>query len=235
MEQNFEALLTAIVADVKHNRSAGKFAFDKYRQALAQPLRYYAEPNVSVGLNRYYAEVATISVLHAIAQCRFDRFDIPLGIEQASEAGYYDWYRLPTNLKKQSLEILNTETPDRLLDQAASWILEHGRRDHLDEFYTPSWLADELVSGLRLDPLELTNSRLIDPACGSGVLLGKVATYAVNQVNWSLINAQTFYQTLDNFFHGFDVQPIAVLLTRLRLAFALLPLLTKIRPSVKLA
>ncbi|HKR52598.1 MAG TPA: N-6 DNA methylase, partial [Pseudonocardiaceae bacterium] len=41
-------------------------------------------------------------------------------------------------------------------------------RKQLGEYYTPDWLAEQVVSTAVTDPL---NQRVLDPACGSGTFL----------------------------------------------------------------
>src|SRR5690606_25384489 len=47
-------------------------------------------------------------------------------------------------------------------------VISADTRHALGEYYTPDWLAEQVVAGAVTDPL---NQRVLDPACGSGTFL----------------------------------------------------------------
>ena len=70
-------------------------------------------------------------------------------------------------------------------------------RHSLGEYYTPSWLVKNT-----LENLEYENKKIIDPTCGSGVFIE------------GIIDKNT-----ENNIYGFDLNPIAVLTTKLVLSY----------------
>ena len=47
-------------------------------------------------------------------------------------------------------------------------VISANERHRLGEYYTPDWLAEEIVSQVVTDPLA---QRVLDPGCGSGTFL----------------------------------------------------------------
>lgn len=81
-------------------------------------------------------------------------------------------------------------------------------RKHLGEFYTPNWLAEHLLRISGFNPSQET--RILDPACGSGVFL----LAAARQMLAKKVPEEVILQRL----HGFDLNPLAVLMTQANFA-----------------
>ncbi|MFD7311034.1 N-6 DNA methylase [Promicromonospora sp. NPDC059942] len=91
-------------------------------------------------------------------------------------------------------------------------------RKSLGEYYTPDWLAHEVVAETVTDPL---NQRVLDPSCGSGsFLFYAVRRYlsAADDAGWSL--AETMH-TVSSRVMGIDLHPVAVALARVTYLLAL--------------
>ncbi len=84
-------------------------------------------------------------------------------------------------------------------------------RRRLGEYYTPDWLAREIVAAVVTDPL---NQRVLDPACGSGSFIFA----AVRRYLGAARDAgRSWSQCLDGLLSrviGIDVHPVAVHLAR---------------------
>ncbi|MDE2891338.1 MAG: N-6 DNA methylase [Chloroflexota bacterium] len=84
-------------------------------------------------------------------------------------------------------------------------------RRRLGEYYTPDWLAREIVDAVVTDPL---NQRVLDPACGSGsFIFAAVRKYLVAANADGRTSAQAVDGLLDHVI-GIDVHPVAVHLAR---------------------
>jgi len=100
-------------------------------------------------------------------------------------------------------------------------------RKALGEFYTPQPVIDYIMDGVGYDR-GAANSRLIDPACGSGTFLVEavdryiedVERYADGDPDW-----QTHLQDLCTRprIVGLDIHPFAVLMAQIRFVVAILP------------
>lgn len=84
-------------------------------------------------------------------------------------------------------------------------------RRRLGEYYTPDWLAREIVDAVVTDPL---NQRVLDPACGSGsFIFAAVRKYLTAAKADGRSSAQAVDGLLDHMI-GIDVHPVAVHLAR---------------------
>lgn len=84
-------------------------------------------------------------------------------------------------------------------------------RRRLGEYYTPDWLAREIVDAVVTDPL---NQRVLDPACGSGsFIFAAVRKYLAAAQADGRSSAQAVGGLLDHVI-GIDVHPVAVHLAR---------------------
>ena len=84
-------------------------------------------------------------------------------------------------------------------------------RKRLGEYYTPDWLAREIVDAVVTDPL---NQRVLDPACGSGsFIFAAVRKYLTAAKAEGRTSAEAIGGLLDHVI-GIDVHPVAVHLAR---------------------
>ncbi|MDR1491481.1 MAG: SAM-dependent methyltransferase [Planctomycetaceae bacterium] len=105
----------------------------------------------------------------------------------------------------------NLESGCDLFGNLYASILPTSARKQLGEFYTPSWLAKRLLDFADFDASG--ESRLLDPACGSGTfLLAAICR---------MVRAGQNSQQIAKRIAGYDVNPIAVLMTTANVAFAL--------------
>ena len=91
-------------------------------------------------------------------------------------------------------------------------------RQNLGEFYTPDWLAEDLVKrGLDDNP----EKTVLDPSCGSGTFLFKTIQYKKNfliKQGWSKPKIlEHILQTVS----GLDIHPLAVLISKTNYLLAL--------------
>ncbi|MCL2348611.1 MAG: SAM-dependent methyltransferase [Planctomycetaceae bacterium] len=84
-------------------------------------------------------------------------------------------------------------------------------RKQLGEFYTPAWLAEQLLDLAGFDAASET--RLLDPACGSGTFLLAAVRKMIRSGQTPAVIAKRIA--------GFDLNPLAVLMTTANLAVAL--------------
>ena len=97
-------------------------------------------------------------------------------------------------------------------------VIPAATRKSLGEYYTPDWLAYEVVNETVTDPL---NQRVLDPSCGSGsFLFYAVRRYlaAADAANLSL--AESMHNVSSRVI-GIDLHPVAVALARVTYLLAL--------------
>jgi hypothetical protein len=97
-------------------------------------------------------------------------------------------------------------------------VIAAAERHSLGEYYTPDWLAEEIVRASIDEPLDL---RALDPACGSGTFLfHAVRHYLVAADAAGLSNAEAIVGVTGHVL-GLDVHPVAVTLARVTYLLAI--------------
>ena len=101
-------------------------------------------------------------------------------------------------------------------------------RHDLGEYYTPDWLAEHTLelAGYDGNP----RKRLLDPACGSGTFLvlalKRAKEWLLEHVEWQATEKKTeAVRLLSENIVGFDLNPLAVIASRVNYLLALGPLL----------
>ena len=87
-------------------------------------------------------------------------------------------------------------------------------RHLLGEYYTPSWLAEDIVTeSLEYYNGSLAETRFLDPACGSGTFLIMLFKFIKEKVGETRFTAELLEKLLLSIV-GFDFNPLAVLTAR---------------------
>ena len=179
-----------------------------------------------------------------------------LGIRNFLEGDFFGWYLedwtpdidqslrgVMRQLANYSFVTLDTD-PDGtrdLLKKLYQNLMPQELRHDLGEYYTPDWLATQLLNQLHGGPpdkaLRLPDERLLDPACGSG-------TFLVLHIRDIRLHARdvllpqnkiTRRQLLDKILAGvvgYDLNPLAVISARTNYLLALGDLLDQIEGDI---
>lgn len=128
--------------------------------------------------------------------------------EWPAEAGGDDWIR---DLAKRIGWFNWNEAESDIARILYESVIPADDRRRLGEYYTPDWLAREIVDAVVTDPL---NQRVLDPACGSGsFIFAAVRKYLTAAQADGRSSAQAVDGLLDHVI-GIDVHPVAVHLAR---------------------
>lgn len=90
-------------------------------------------------------------------------------------------------------------------------------REALGEYYTPPWLAREIVNTVVTDPL---HQRVLDPACGSGTFIFEAVRKYLSAADTAALGPRETLEGLVTHVIGIDVHPAAVHLARATWALA---------------
>ena len=91
-------------------------------------------------------------------------------------------------------------------------------RRNLGEYYTPDWLADQIVDNVVNNPL---GQRIVDPACGSGTFLFYGVRRYLKAAEDAQIPLSEALSQLTNQVLGIDLHPVAVALARVTYLLAI--------------
>jgi len=97
-------------------------------------------------------------------------------------------------------------------------VISTDQRHRLGEYYTPDWLAEEIVSACVADPL---NERVLDPSCGSGTFVFHAVRHCVLACENAGMDNAASIERVTRLVLGVDVHPVAVTLARVTYLLAL--------------
>ena len=97
-------------------------------------------------------------------------------------------------------------------------IISADTRKRLGEYYTPDWLAEQIVTTIVTQPLQ---QRVLDPACGSGTFLFHAVRRRLAAADEAGIPISQSLNTLANGVIGIDLHPVAVALARVTYLLAI--------------
>lgn len=116
--------------------------------------------------------------------------------------GRFDWTRVDHDVMKVLYES----------------VIEQRDREALGEYYTPDWLAEEMVRDRITDP---ANQRVLDPSCGSGTFLFHAVRAHLAAVEaQGVLPGQAAHSACEHVY-GIDVHPVAVTLARVTYLLAI--------------
>lgn len=156
------------------------------------------------------------------------------GIANFIEQDFFSWLARPeaqgvaielvrglaSLLRSYNLSLLSED----VLKSLYQGLVDPSERHDLGEYYTPDWLAHQLVNQM-LD--EKPDGAMLDPTCGSGTFLYLAIREKIARLGAS---KATCAHILDSVC-GADIHPLAVIIAKTNYILALGDLLTKHRPT----
>lgn len=106
-------------------------------------------------------------------------------------------------------------------------IMPNEVRHSLGEYFTPSWLADYVISNSKA-MINEKRWRAIDPCCGSGIFVVTLIKHILQDKNIVCANREEKKVLLDEILErvqGIDINPLSVLTARVSYLLAIAPLL----------
>ena len=179
---------------------------------------------------RYEYETALLHVLTSIFSYGLEQ-DLVAWPANESDSPYR-WFQPPSELSV-AIEDIITALPKSgprslVVSHVIGQVLDGNSKRYLGEFYTPLPIVKHLIdlSGLKEEEL-LEDYRIIDPACGGGIILTAVADRVISYAEEQEASPETILQSLSQNMYGFDIQPAAIYITRSLLIYRCLPLLER--------
>ncbi len=171
---------------------------------------------------RFVYEAALLHILTNAFSRNLDGKAIVWPVYEATSP--YSWFQFSANSSGFAQQIADqfteVERPEVIASLASNHVLDKVDRRLQGEFYTPLPIVLHLIASSGFHPSELVRGkRIIDPACGAGIILATIARQTITMVLDQGGNvANPLHQLSQNLF-GFDIQPFAVALTRTLLIY----------------
>lgn len=152
------------------------------------------------------------------------------GIRGVVEADFFDWIvdndaaidaggvRFVTELSRRVGRFDWSNVQHDVLKTLYESVIAPETRHALGEYYTPDWLAAEVVARVADSPLQ---QRIMDPSCGSGTFLFaaiRLIADRAREAGWD--DAATLEHILGHVY-GLDLHPVAVTLARVTYLLAI--------------
>ena len=146
------------------------------------------------------------------------QFRSQTGLQGVVESDFFSW---PSEIGGQSIIIALAERisrfdwqgsfPNDIASILYQCVIPADERRQLGEYYTPEWLARDMVSELVTDPLA---QRVLDPACGSGTFIVEAVRRYIAYAEATGVPQEEIFAGLHAAVTGIDVHPVAVHLAR---------------------
>lgn len=141
------------------------------------------------------------------------------------EADFFDWIvevpggdRFVKSLARRLARFAWDQVEHDVMKVLYESVISAETRHRLGEYYTPDWLAEEIVAACVDDPLE---QRVLDASCGSGTFLfHAVRRYLETATAAGVSNADAI-RGVSTSVVGVDVHPVAVTLARVTYLLAI--------------
>lgn len=191
----------------------------------------------------YCFQLATASDAKLIDMLRHDIEDSGLfrdvGIANFIEGSFFTWYleSTPTALvtvlrevvRRLNLYRLSGLSLDRTRDivkRIYEELVPDGLRHNLGEYFTPEWLVEFALDQAGYSGTQILTRRLLDPTCGSGNFLIHAISRYKEQARASGWTNAAILKGITGHILGIDLNPLAVLATRVNYLLATAELLS---------
>ena len=160
------------------------------------------------------------------------------GINNFLEADFFGWYLSCWNNEieeavrsiarclaeyEPATGTLSPEDTRDLLKKLYQYLLPRELRHDLGEYYTPDWLAEVVLNDVGY--VSKPETRVLDPACGSGTFLvlaiKRIRDYAQDSMRSRAIGERELLNKILENVVGFDLNPLAVISARTNYLLAL--------------
>ena len=197
------------IAYAKHDDTFEMFVFQTYLSTFAKLLAYsFLDKNTDL------SDRETMNVLRGDA---FDKFNV----DNFAEGDFFSWVAKDyccrdslswcRNILIKLSDYDLTSAEEDIFKGLYQEVIDNETRHALGEYYTPDWLCERIVADLDLHK----DSRVLDPACGSGSFL-RAAIAAIRRRN-PRVKAEKLAANIV----GIDIHPLAVQITKTTVLLAL--------------
>lgn len=141
------------------------------------------------------------------------------------ESDFFDWItevpggdRLVKDLARRLSRFAWDQVEHDVMKVLYESVISTETRHRLGEYYTPDWLAEQIVCASVDDPL---NQRVLDASCGSGTFLFHAVRHYLDAADAAGVNNAGSIEGVTSKVVGLDVHPVAVTLARVTYLLAI--------------
>ncbi|PTF04204.1 hypothetical protein BUY45_05130 [Staphylococcus devriesei] len=165
------------------------------------------------------------------------------GIYNLLEGDFFSWYHLDSHWDYELYTLFNNliskieeyttftflheHTSIDVFKELYIEIMPKSIRHSLGEYFTPAWLADNVVQE-SINRIDSKNWKAIDPTCGSGIFITTLINKVFDQYDLSEMNSKEKENLLKEIYNrvkGIDINPLNVLTSRVSYMLAISPLI----------
>jgi hypothetical protein len=231
------------VAEQMGIHSELKVAYDQWRRFLSIAYGKFDSSPQMFMVHTYLSVFAKLLAFTILIRRPVESFDkaravitgdafLELNIERLVEDDFFHWIAGPQLFKfagsvVDEINLRLAEYDFRYVDEdilrgVYQELIDLETRHALGEYYTPDWLCDEVVESLKFQD----QSKVLDPACGSGSFLR--ATVA----QLRLLNPKITAKQLSSQVFGIDIHPLSVQIAKTTLMVSMADLIREARSPV---
>jgi SAM-dependent methyltransferase len=141
------------------------------------------------------------------------------------ESDFFDWVvevpggdRFVKTLARRLSRFAWREVEHDVLKVLYESVISAAQRKSLGEYYTPDWLAEQIVAATVTEP---RTQRVLDPACGSGTFLFHAIRHCLRAMNDAGTNERDALIGVTQRVIGMDIHPVAVTFARVTYLLAI--------------
>ena len=164
------------------------------------------------------------------------------GIDNFVEEDFFTWITHPdlentvnALVFKLASEIITVydlnKISEDVLKELYQELVDPVYRKELGEFYTPNWLAQLTVEELLSDNAK---QNVLDPSCGSGTFLFSAIKYKIEKLKDDFPDDNDLLNYLLSSVTGFDIHPLAALISKTNYLLALGPLVNNKKNPIQI-
>lgn len=186
-----------------------RFVIHTYLSILSKVLAYEVLSNDDFISDKEMKEILTGSIFHQYNIRNFVENDF---FHWVDKDRYFLPLRKAFRLITQEIAGFDFDNVDEdILKGVYQELIDLDTRHSLGEYYTPDWLCERVVQEFDFK----TNSRILDPSCGSGSFL-RIAIHRLRELNEGITVEQ-----VNDAVYGIDIHPLSVQIAKTTLLISL--------------
>ena len=228
MQQEIKEIVSMVSKDVE-DLIPSSFEEKYYEKMSYSKKNTVLESDLSLLKKTISFEVAFVHVIiHLVCKMSCD-VDFEKILKMVDKENFYSWYRIKDSIVLNEINNANVTFSEiyKLINEHDT-LIDKDIKKKLGQFYTPVGIVKKMIKELKSDFKTLEqNASVIDPACGTGV-------FVVETINllkqWMTVDQIVFF--VNNCIYAYDVNPFAVITTRINVVNVLLELGSKNNDTV---